>query len=189
MTGGGASGGKLQLLTNQVTGVNGDYRLCRYSAFSLRRNQRASIQFISETGPTWVFNVCARVTGTTGNGDGYIAQFNSGSEWRLVRLDDDVETEIKSPAAYSFAANDRFGIACISNQIIAYKNGAELGRVTDANHIAGQGALGIFMQEGELILDNWLIEDLQDYVEPQPQINRRYSGRRGRIFLGEHRWH
>lgn len=96
--------------------------------------------------PVQAARVLARVTGigVLATENNYEFEVDGSLNSFISRTFKGTRTTV-SGALAGFSAGDQMGLRCVGDQIIAYKNGTEIGRVTDASH-ASPGVIAMVAQ-------------------------------------------
>jgi len=103
--------------------------------------------------PSGAMRLIARQTtpGVSATEDNYELEVGtSGGNSYISRTVNGSRTTIKTTGV-TFAVGDQMGLRCVGDQIIAFKNGVEIDRVTDATNTAG-GYIGMVGQNDSAIL-------------------------------------
>jgi fibronectin type 3 domain-containing protein len=154
--------GTLQIVSNQVQPAVGTYGESLYTASAFGGAQFSEVQYVSGlVGGVINLDVRARQYTTAGTADMFRGQLNGlTGQWRILRLDNDVETALAS-GALTYANGDTFYFEANGSSLVLKRNGATLnGAVTDATYTVGDVGVGVYNQVSVLI-DNWRGGDIR----------------------------
>lgn len=167
----GFPGGKLQISSNQVTGVNTQYRENRYTGSALQTaHYYAQIKYKSGTLTNFALNLVVRGVDTGANRDAYIGQLGyngSAITWKIIRQTNSVETTL-STGTTTVAADDVFRFEANASALTMKKNGTALGSVSDSTYTAaGAPGLGLY-QQATILWDDFEAGDLVTALIQEP---------------------
>jgi hypothetical protein len=148
----------LQIASNQAESPSGNYSESLYTAADFADDQFSQVQYVSSM-TSGVINlvVRARQFTTASTEDGYVGQLN-GTNWRILRVDNQVETQLAS-GSYTYANGDTFTLEVFGSTLTLKKNGVNLGSTIDATYSSGDVGFGSY-NVGTLKVDNWRGGDL-----------------------------
>jgi fibronectin type 3 domain-containing protein len=162
--------GTLQIVSNQVQPALETVGESLYTASAFGAAQFSEVQYVSGlAGGVINLDVRARQYTTTGTADMYRGQLNGLSgQWRILRLDNGVETQLTS-GTLTYANGDTFYFEANGSTLTLKRNGVTLnGTVTDATYPTGDTGVGVYNHISVLI-DNWRGGDIATDTTPPTQ--------------------
>jgi len=143
----------LAISNHQLLAPTGNYSEAHYTGAQYAGNQYSQITYVSDLG-TGAINLIVRAQqyDASATADGYIGQAGMNG-WRIIRLDNGVETELAAGAA-TFTPGDTLNFSASGN-VLTFKQGNDvLGTVVDSTYSTGQTGIGMW-NPGSLIVDDW----------------------------------
>jgi hypothetical protein len=139
---------------HQLTAAPGVSTYAFYTGITYGNNQFAQVTTASGLG---VVNLMVRASNyaVANHANGYIGQtFDTG--WRILRLDDGVETVVNAGGSYTRNDGDVFYLEAKGSTITFKRNGTVLGTITDTTYTSGVAGMIFYVgKTTPLMLDDW----------------------------------